>query len=233
MSIFKFKHFSVQQIHSAMKIGTDAMVFGALLPVLNKQKALDVGTGTGVLSLMCAQKNQLIQIDAIEIEQAAYKEAKLNVQNSVYNQQIKVLHGDFLQYHTEESYDLIFSNPPYFENSSKSDNRSKNLARHSDSLPFDLFFQKVTSLLSDEGDFLLIVPYSLTENLLQLAATNNLFLNELINIYGKPSNLNRVVLSFSKKERTLKTADFIIRTEEGTYTTEYKELTKEFHGVAI
>jgi tRNA1Val (adenine37-N6)-methyltransferase len=233
MSIFKFKHFSVQQANSAMKIGTDAMVFGAMLPVLNKKKALDVGTGTGVLSLMSAQKNQLIQIDAIEIEQAAYEEAKLNVQNSDFKQQIKVFQGDFLQYHKEESYDLIFSNPPYFENSSKSDNRSKNVARHNDYLPFDLFFQKATSLLSDEGDFLLIVPYSLKENLLQLATINMLFLNKLVNIYGKPSNLNRVVLNFSKKESALKTANFIIRTEEGAYTSEYKDLTKEFHGVAI
>lgn len=233
MSIFKFKHFSIQQTNTAMKIGTDAMIFGALLAVSGKKKALDIGAGTGVLSLMCAQKNPQLQIDAIELEQAAYEEALFNKQNSAFKQQIKVLQGDFLHYDFKENYDLIFSNPPYFENSSKSENTSKNLARHTDSLPFDLFFQKVTRLLSDDGDFMLIVPYNLKQNLLQLAISNNLFLNELINIYGKPSNLNRVVLSFSKKERTLKTIEFTIRTEEGAYTSEYKELTKEFHGVAI
>lgn len=233
MSIFKFKHFSIQQANSAMKIGTDAMVFGALLPVLNKKKALDVGAGTGVLSLMCAQKNPHLQIDAIELDQAAYEEAIFNKQNSDFKQQIQVFQGDFLEYNSEEKYDLIFSNPPYYENSSKSENASKNLARHTDSLTFDLLFQKVSSLLSSEGDFMLIVPYTSKQNLLQLAISNNLFLNELINIYGKPSNLNRVVLSFSKKERTLKTIEFTIRTEEGAYTSEYKELTKEFHGVAI
>jgi len=216
-----------------MKIGTDAMIFGALLPVLNKQKALDIGTGTGVLSLMCAQKNPGLQINAIELDLAAFEEAKFNVNNSAFKQQIKVLQGDFLEYPSVESYDLIFSNPPYFENSSKSDNASKNLARHTDSLPFDLLFQKVTPLLSADGDFLLIVPYILKENLLQIASLNTLFLNGLINIYGKPLKLNRVVLNFSKKKSALKIADFIIRTENGAYTTEYKELTKEFHGVAI
>ena len=158
MSIFKFKYFEINQTNSAMKIGTDSMVFGSLIDVEGKTNALDIGTGTGVLSLMTAQRNPKLIISAVEIEANAFEEAKMNFNKSPFQYQLNALHVDFLNFIPDFKFDLIFSNPPYFENASKSFNLTKNLARHDDSLPLNKLFEKASNLLTEKGHFWVILP---------------------------------------------------------------------------
>jgi tRNA1Val (adenine37-N6)-methyltransferase len=230
MTVFRFKHFNVLQNSSAMKVGTDAMVFGSFIDVENKFCALDIGTGTGVLSLMCAQKNSQLKITAIEIEKNAFEEAKLNFSNSKFCSQLTVLNEDFLIFNSTKKYDLIFSNPPYFENSYQSVNILRNITRHTDSLPFNEFILKVGQLLSINGDFYIIIPINSCEKIIQYCLKTQLFLKKKLNIFGKTNHLIRVILVFSKINQKLTEFDFIIRDEFGKYTNEYKDLTKEYHG---
>lgn len=229
MSIFKFKHFDVSQSDAAMKIGTDSMVFGALIDTNNKTSGLDIGTGTGVLSLMVAQKNSQLQIKSIEIEEKAFAEAAMNFLNSPFSNQMQAIHGDFLEMESENQFDLIFSNPPYFENSSKSGIENRDLARHDNSLPLDLLFKKVTDLLSDNGHFWLILPHLTMDNHYPNALKNNLFPETEIAVFGKENQLVRKITAFSKIQSKIISRDLVVRNLDGTYTKEYKDLTKDYH----
>jgi tRNA1Val (adenine37-N6)-methyltransferase len=229
MSYFHFKNFSIKQEKAAMKVGTDSMVLGALIDIDTQKSALDIGTGTGVLSLMQAQKKSDLEILALEIEQDAYSEAIENVANSNFKSQIVVKQGDFLHFPFEKKYDLIFSNPPFFENSLKSENLQKNFARHTDSLPFDLLFEKVSTLLNEDASFYVIVPLGSWEIILDIAAKKGLFLKQQISIFGKLNLLNRFVFQFSNKEVGVKYSEVVIRNEDNSYTNQYICLTKEFH----
>ncbi len=229
MSIFKFKHFNVIQADSAMKIGTDAMVFGAIIDTEGKKSALDIGAGTGVLSLMAAQQNQELKIIAVEIEAKAAAEARQNFQNSPFHNQLQLLHADFLQMEGKNQFDVIFSNPPYFENSSKSTVGNRNLARHDDNLPLNLLFQKVSALLSENGNFWLILPHLTMDQYYAEAISNELYPETEICIFGKKDQLVRKITSFSKARNNLVQTELIIRNSDGTYTDEYKKLTQEFH----
>lgn len=229
MSIFKFKHFEVNQTNSAMKIGTDSMVFGSLIDVEGKSNALDIGTGTGVLSLMTAQRNRQLKITAIEIEANAFQEARLNFKNSKFDHQLTALHVDFLDYHPETKFDLIFSNPPYFENASKSLNQEKNLARHDDSLPLDKLFEKARDLLTQEGHFWVILPNLTFDTYLDFARNKGFSLVKEIEVFGTENQLVRKIGAFSKESQEPEISRLIIRKSDGNYTEDYKKLTSEYH----
>lgn len=229
MSIFKFKYFEVNQTNSAMKIGTDSMVFGSMIDVEGKSNALDIGTGTGVLSLMTAQRNNQLKITAIEIETNAFKEAKMNFKTSKFESQLTALHIDFLDYHPETKFDLIFSNPPYFENASKSLIQEKNLARHDDSLPLELLFKKVANHLTEDGLFWLILPDLTFDTYSEFASKIGLHLVKQIEIFGKENQLVRTIGAFSKTQTSPKFDRLTIRKMDGNYTDEYKKLTIYYH----
>jgi len=229
MSIFKFKYFEVNQTNSAMKIGTDSMVLGSMIDVEGKSNALDIGTGTGVLSLMTAQRNNQLKITAIEIETNAFQEAKMNFKTSKFESQLTAFHIDFLDYHPETKFDLIFSNPPYFENASKSLNQEKNLARHDDSLPLELLFKKVANHLTEDGLFWVILPDLTFDTYLEFAKEIGLQLVKQIEIFGKENQLVRKIGAFSKINKSLEHSRLIIRKNDGNYTDEYKKLTVDYH----
>jgi len=212
-----------------MKIGTDAMVFGAFIDAAHKYTALDIGTGTGVLSLMVAQKNPEIQIQSIEIEPNAFGEARLNFQNSPFSSQLTALHADFVSFPFNTHFDLIFSNPPYFENASKSGIGSRDLARHDDSLPLHQLFVKVSELLADDGRFWLVLPHLTMDAYYAQAIAQGLYPETEISVFGKTSQLVRKITAFSKIEKTPARKDFIIREPEGTYTEMYKKHTEAYH----
>jgi tRNA1Val (adenine37-N6)-methyltransferase len=229
MSIFKFKHFEVNQSNSAMKIGTDSMVFGSLIDVEGKSNALDIGTGTGVLSLMTAQRNPSLKITAIEIEADAFDEAKINFDNSSFKPQLTAFHVDFLNFSPDSKFDLIFSNPPYFENASKSSSQQKNLARHDDSLPLNVLFEKVAVHLTENGLFWVILPNLTFDTYSEFASKIGLHLFKQIEIFGKENQLVRKIGAFSKINKSLDHSRLIIRKNDGNYTDEYKELTIDYH----
>ena len=233
MSLFHFKEFSIQQDVSAMKVGTDAMILGSLVDANLKVNGLDIGTGTGVLSLMLAQKNKNICIHAIEIDVESAKEAELNFQNSSWSNRLRIVHADFCTFFPEIQFDLIISNPPYFENGILNESIRKANSRHEDSLPLQELFQKVTEMLAPNGHFWLILPFETAAKWKMKATELKLFCEKEIIIFGKPSLPKRMVLCFSKVGLECEKSSVLIRTENNEYSNEYKELTVDFHGVKL
>jgi tRNA1Val (adenine37-N6)-methyltransferase len=180
---------------------------------------------------MLAQKNQKLQIDAVEIDANVAKECDLNFQNSKWRKNLKCISADYLQFEFKKKYDLIFSNPPYhFENILSPDN-GVNISKHSMLSDFIHFFQLVNQLLTENGDFWIILPFSSLDQLTKLANEQGLFLKEYICIHSKPSKKNiRVVLNFSsQKQYAVREREFVIRNENNSYSDDYITLTKDFH----
>lgn len=228
MSVFRFKQFDIQQNSSAMKVGTDAMVLGALIDPSSHKTALDIGTGTGVLSLMLAQKSNELQIQAIELDTDACQEATYNVLQSRFSSQIQVVEGDFFTYPFETKYDLIFSNPPYFNATFLPNNEQRALARHAH-FSFDAFFQRTIQLLNPDGELWLILPLETWEEIEKNQLFSPLFCKEEISIWGNPSKIVRKIIRFSFKEQERVNTNFVIRNQSGTYSDEYIVLTQAFH----
>ena len=186
---FQFKEFTVQQEKTAMKVCTDACLFGAWVaeqiqhPTFNIQKILDVGTGTGLLSLMLAQKTSA-KIDAVEIDEAAAQQAKENFRTSPRNNKLHLHHSSIQQFNqsTYQLYDAIISNPPFFNQSLKSIDDKKNIAKHTDELSYKVLSKTVYNLLNDDGKFYILLPYELFNDFAVIAERQHLYLEEKINV---------------------------------------------------
>ncbi len=216
-----------------MKVGTDAMILGALIDSKNKRKALDIGCGTGILSLMVAQRNTEVKIQAIEIDRGSAEDALLNFRNSPWSNQLEVLELDFLEYSSQSKFDLIFSNPPYFENGLHNDSQLKTKARHEDSLPLIELFQKVGELLEDNGHFWVILPFETSAKWKKNAEELNLYCASEITVDGKSNLPKRTIFCFSKQKVDAIQAKLVIRNDDNSYTEQYKKLTIDFHGVKL
>lgn len=229
MSTFHFKYFSIKQESSAMKVGTDAMLLGSFVDVSLKHRALDIGSGTGVLACMLAQQNRNLLIDAIEIEENAYVELVFNVENTTFSNQINPIHGDVLTHQPKYKYDLIISNPPYFEDTYLSEDTERNLARHILNLtPFKLL-GLCFDLLSENGDFWVILPAKYLGEWRKTAQKVGLYFSTEIQIEGVPGRHVRSIIRFSKQINQVAQQVFVIRDESGNYTDEYKNRTADFH----
>lgn len=216
-----------------MKVGTDAMVLGALIETEGKQSGLDIGTGTGVLSLMVAQRNPNIKMQAIEIDHESAVEASQNFQNSPWSSRLSVIEHDFRAFDCLEKFDLIISNPPYFESGLLNESTRKAKTRHEESLPLIELFEKVSSLLTPEGCFWLILPYETAEKWKAIAQDFKLYCVREITINGKVNLPKRIIFCFSLQENTLFQNSLIIRKDDNSYTEEYKISTADFHGVEL
>lgn len=231
MSVFSFRQFQVQQKYTSLKVGTDAMLLGAFIDVAENEKALDIGAGTGVLSLMIAQKSSRISITAIEVDTDAILDLKTNFKRSPWSDRLRSIQNDFLKEDfSGHTYDLIFSNPPFYENGLLSENEKKNKSRHELSLPLESLFSKVNQLLTYSGSFWIILPYVNHEKWISFAHSLNLYCCNKIYLYAKPDVCKRVILTFQKVEKVDFTeSNFLIRNQEGNYSEEYKMLTKDYH----
>lgn len=216
-----------------MKVGTDAMVLGSLIEVEGKKKCLDIGTGTGVLSLMVAQKNPIIQIQAIEIDQESADEANLNFQNSSWSDRLMIFQMDFRNFEFNQQFDLIISNPPYFENGLLNESSRKAKTRHEESLPLMELFEKVSSLLSSDGHFWVILPFETASKWKKTAEDLQFYCAQEIKINGKPNLPKRMVFCFSKSKAPIKQKSMVIRNEDNSYSNEYKKMTTDFHGIKL
>lgn len=230
MSTFQFKHFSIKQAVSAMKVGTDAMLLGSMAGSSDPSQVLDVGTGTGVIALMMAQRFDQARVDAVEIDSAAFEEAKGNVETSIFKHRMNIIRSDFLEFSTTKKYDLIVSNPPYFMNSLKNSDRSKTLARHADDLSAHQFLTKSFELLENGGQVQVIIPFDLVPSWESAGLESGLFINHIVEVKGKPSTeVNRAILTFGRESRERTEDLFTVRNNDNTYSEEYIELTSEFH----
>lgn len=233
MSVFQFKHFQLKQTDSALKMGTDAMVLGAFCSDLDFKKALDVGAGTGVLALMLAQSSKG-SIDAIEIDEKSANEARFNFEQSNWSQRLRLIHQDFQSFTSEDKYDLIISNPPYYESTLKGEDARKASSKHVDNLTPQVFAKRIASLLNENGICQIIVPFETQQNWVLAFEVNQFFVTRKIIIRGKKSHHpNRVILQFSYQQKNKIESIFVIRNEDGSYTSDYIELTKEFHSKLV
>jgi tRNA1Val (adenine37-N6)-methyltransferase len=230
MNEFRFKQFTIKQNLCAMKVGTDGVLLGAW-SCTPSGNVLDVGSGSGLISLMVAQRNTDCLIDTIDIEESAYLQTKGNIKESKWNSRIKAYHSSFQSFSSEKKYKLIISNPPFFINATKSINNAKNLARHTDELPFNDFINKVKELLAKDGILSLILPVQESLVFTDIALKNNLYLNRKCLV--KPNEKKepkRVLLEFSFSQIDLKKELLVIETEKRHhYTEEYRNLTRDFY----
>lgn len=234
--MFKFKQFVVNQDRCAMKIGTDAVLLGAWTPIINNPYSiLDIGTGTGVLALMLAQRSTAEQIDAIEIDDAAFEQATDNFEASPWNDRLYCFHAGLDEFmdEPEDEYDLIISNPPFYTEDyipmSRDDN-SRYLARFEDALPFEDLVEAADLLLSENGIFSVIIPYKEEARFLALANNFELYPLKITRVKGTPtSEIKRSLLAFTRIEQTPLVDELTIETARHQYTPEYIELTKDFY----
>jgi tRNA1Val (adenine37-N6)-methyltransferase len=230
---FTFKHFSVNQDRCAMKIGTDGVLLGAWTPLINNPyNVLDIGAGTGILSLMLAQRSNAEQIDAIEIDEDAYEQCVENFEASPWGDKLFCFHAGLDEFvdEPEDEYDLIISNPPFYTDDYKSDNTSRDLARFEDALPFEELIEAAALLLSDNGIFSVIIPFKEEERFVAMCKELDLFPLKMTRVKGTPtSEIKRSLLAFCRIEQTPLIDELIIEISRHNYTSEYIELTKEFY----
>jgi len=228
---FNFKQFTVFQEKSAFKVGTDGVLLGAAANVSDKQKVLDIGTGTGLISLMIAQRCNA-EITAIEPDKESFSEAIENVSNSEWHNRITVINSDLQNYFPgEDKFDLIVSNPPFFADSLKNPDPRKSAARHNDSLSSTELLFGASRLLESNGLFKVIMPYVEGNLLIAEAAEFGLFCSDILKIRPLPaSEIRRLILTFSKER--IKVSEKFLTIERGPrheFTEEYINLTKDFY----
>lgn len=233
---FRFKQFTIYQDKCAMKVCTDACLFGSIISANYKlsssSRVLDIGTGTGLLSLMYAQHNSEVIIDAIEIDEDAATQAASNFQASLWEDRLNIYHTSVQEFNlsTNHLYDLIISNPPFYENSLKSDNRQRNLALHSDELSFDELLNAVFKLLDKDGIFAVMIPYARAEEFIKLASLRCLFEKERIDVKQTVNhNFFRTILFFGKTQEENNYSTIAIRNGENLYTNEFKKLLEVYY----
>ena len=234
MSKFSFKQFSVQQDRCAMKVGTDGVLLGAWCPIDNNPfSILDIGTGTGIIALMLAQRSHAEQIDALEIDEDAYEQAVENFENSPWSDRLFCFHAGLDEFvdEPEDEYDLIVSNPPFYSEDYKTDNSQRVLARFQDAMPFEELVQAAGLLLSENGIFSVIIPYKEEERFIDLCAEAELFPVKITRVKGSHNTpIVRSLVAFKRYELAVLTADeLVVETSRHVYTDEYINLTKEFY----
>lgn len=229
---FQFKEFKVEQDRCAMKIGTDSVLLGAWASIENEQSILDIGTGTGVLALMLAQRSSAATIDAIEIDADAFEQCSDNFENSKWADRLYCYHASLLEFaeEIEDTYDLIICNPPFYSEDYKTEDTSRDKARFNDAMPFEHLIYAVSKLLSPTGTFSVIVPFKEEQPLRQLAEQSNLFTNRILRVKGHSNSIvKRSLLEFSFQLKSLKSKELIIETHRHHYTQEYIKITKDFY----
>ncbi len=234
-SSFAFKKFTIRQEKCAMKVGTDAVLLGAWAKTYGVRHALDIGTGTGVIALMLAQKCGAT-IDAIDIDEDSCGEAKKNVKNSPWPERVHVHHislQDFARMQ-DEKYELIVSNPPYFNDSLPATEESRTKARHTVLLPFRDLVEGAAKLLTKEGKFCVILPPREGEKFKEIAASKGLHLTRITRVKTTPEKAEkRWLMQFAFTPKPQVSDSTLIIEQDNLnaqhYTDEYKELTREYY----
>lgn len=230
---FRFKKFTVYHDKCAMKVGTDAVLLGAWADTSFCKNILDIGTGTGIIALMLAQRSQAT-VEAIDIDKEACVQATENAAASPYTERIKVIHAscaDFAASNQQKRYDLIVSNPPYFINSLKCPDNKRTVARHTDTLLLSDLIREAQTLLSPSGRIALVLPYERQEEVKALASANHLYICRQTDVIPIPGAApKRLLVELSATKENIKNRDaLIIEEARHQYTPEYIALTKEFY----
>jgi tRNA1Val (adenine37-N6)-methyltransferase len=228
---FVFKQFIVKQNKCAMKVGTDAVLLGAWANLPAKGRVLDIGTGTGIIAMMTAQRSTA-HIDAIEIEKDAFSQAVGNCNDCKWRDRLNIHHISFQDFagRTTHKYDVIVSNPPYFSNSLQASSESRTTARHTCALSFEALVNGIKSLLLGHGSFATILPSKEAEEFSEIAEDNGLYPIRLTRIKTTASKAaKRVLIEFAFHRKSFSENTLVIENEDHSYTAEYKNLTRDFY----
>ena len=229
---FEFKKFSVSDDRCAMKTGTDGVLLGAAVQIGQAENILDIGTGSGLIALILAQRCNA-RIDAVELDKDSAEQAAENFNNSQWSNRLSSINDSVQNYASvcKKKYDLIVCNPPFFSNSLKSPvNKNKNRAKHNDELPYEELLGSSAKLLNENAGLWLIIPDEESFLMVSYALEAGLFLNYELNIIPKEGKItNRKILKFSKTQTNTEIETLTIRKADSEFTTEYIELTKDFY----
>ncbi len=228
---FRFRQFTIHQDKCAMKVGTDAVLLGSWVEPSSAYRILDIGTGTGLIALMLAQRSSC-NIDAVDIDENASKQARENFMLSPWFSRLNIFHTSFQEFASQSGlvYDLIVSNPPYFQHASKPSGESRSNARHNDLLAFQELIDGVKKILHPEGRFYLILPVREGMEFIDLAQRSGLFCRHLVKVLTKPSKPEkRLIMEFGKEMKAMTEEELIIQNEDNSFSTVYSRLTKEYY----
>lgn len=231
---FQFKEFSINQDRTAMKVGTDGVLLGAWTTIKhNPCSILDIGTGTGLISLQLAQRSNAEIIDALEIDANAFEQAVDNFEKSNWSDRLYCYHASLAEFVEEidDKYDLIVSNPPFYTEEYHTKSKSRNTARFTNALSFDELIESAAKLLSKNGVFSVIIPFKEKEVFLKLAKKHQLFSNSICDVKGNiNSDFKRSLLSFSFNQESVTINNtLIIEIKRHQYTKEYIKLVEDFY----
>lgn len=230
--IFRFKQFSVSQAGCAMKVNTDGVLLGALAAADQPKTILDIGTGTGVIGLMLAQRFGNSCIDAVEIDQVAAQTAQANFVKAPFADRLTLYPVSFEHFfndHPDKRYDLIASNPPFYINSLESPGAGKALAKHTDKDFFERLVIAAADALAVDGLLWLILPLDTAKMVKDMAVVNGLYLHQMISIRSYPESApHREVLVFGRSAIEITRSELVIYAEPKLYTKQYQELLKGF-----
>ena len=228
--VFRFKQFAVVNDRTAMKVGTDGVLLGAWCPIDDVLSVLDVGTGCGVIAMMVAQRNHSAVIDAIDIDHDAIEEAALNFANSPWGDRLTAVEGNFNAMNTIKRYDLIVSNPPYFTNGVLPTGDARTTARHTANLSYRQLIEGASRLLSDNGSLALITPTDAESDIVEAATFASLPVRRLKRVIPVEGALpKRTLWMLSRNEIPYVEDTLTIAHRDGTFTSEYVELTGAFY----
>jgi tRNA1Val (adenine37-N6)-methyltransferase len=227
--VFHFKRFSIKQDRSTLKVGTDGVILGAWANVEGAQRILDIGTGTGLLALMCAQRAPDAWIDAVEIDDDSAEQAAENAANSPWADRIRVHRMDVRRMKASDPYDLIICNPPFYAGEMASPDPRANVARHGGELSFEELLQKVVDLLPPIGRFACIIPIDREEEVLRSAEARELWPIRSCPVkYLEQRPAKRLLLELSREQAPVKQELLIVEHEPGQFTLQYRHLLKDF-----
>ncbi|MGE6463618.1 tRNA1(Val) (adenine(37)-N6)-methyltransferase [Pseudoalteromonas tetraodonis] len=229
MSGFAFKQFKVEHDQCAMKVSTDGILLGAWADLSGANTLLDIGTGTGLLALMCKQRAPHLKVSAVEVDEAAYQQALQNCQQSPWPD-ISIYHQPIQQFKAAGLFDCVIANPPYFNHSLKGDNAARNTARHTDGLSFAELLGAFRHLSHQHSRFNLILPTTEAQLFITLAQQQGLYLNRHCQVQAMPNKpFSRSLMTFSYEQSEISTTKLCIRANDNSYTTEYQALCRAFY----
>lgn len=230
MAGFAFKQFKVQQNNAAMKVSTDGILLGAWANIHDASSLLDIGTGTGLLALMCKQRNQSLEIDAVEIDAQAVGDARANILNSPWSD-ITVHQSAIQDFSSETKFDVVISNPPYFNHSLQSPDSARTKARHTEGLSFSELLSAYIRVSHSHSKLMVILPCVEADMFTEHANMMGLHLHSVCNVQMTPTKpASRRLLEFSLiSTETRCVSSLCVRNSDNTYTTEYIALCRGFY----
>ena len=232
MSTFQFKEFTIIQEKSAMKVGTDSILLGSWVQLNDEQSILDIGSGTGILALLLAQRSEATLIDAVEIEENAHEEAVTNFENSPWSDRLFCYHSSIQDFAKEidETYDLIIANPPFFEPNKREPISAKSTARQTHTLDFYALLEATKLLLNKNGSCAFIVPFERETSFIELAQNTGLFVQRITRVKDtQKAVFKRSMMQFRFEKTKVYTSELVLKNTDKTYSAEFKEFTKGFY----